>query len=126
MKRIAQVIIVLLLFSTVGIKITNHYCGEILKNTSLFIDPHACCNEDEMPADCCHNEQHVVQLVEDLLKEDIANYDLSSKYEFTALEYTFLQSIYFQNNSITYSSIHQYSPPLLRNDIQLEVQSFLL
>jgi len=51
----------LLLFSTVGLTISKHYCGGKHVSTSIYSEAEACCDSD----DCCKNETEVLQLDED-------------------------------------------------------------
>lgn len=64
-KRINHIIIaVLLLVSTTGFTVHQHYCMGRLVETSIFSVPDFCCGEG---ADCCNNESEIYQLDEDFL-----------------------------------------------------------
>ena len=52
-KRLPHIVLALLLvFSSVGVTISRHYCGNTLVSTSLFGVPHSCCGSQ---CKACHN-----------------------------------------------------------------------
>lgn len=51
---------VLLLFVTIGLTISKHYCGGNHVSTSIFGEAEPCCDSD----DCCKNETESYQLNE--------------------------------------------------------------
>ena len=64
-RRISHIAIaVLLLVSTTGFTVHQHYCMGSLVETSVFTVPEFCCGEG---ADCCSNESETYQIDEDFL-----------------------------------------------------------
>jgi hypothetical protein len=51
----------MLLFATVGVAISKHYCSGNLVSTSIFTEAESCCDDD----DCCKNETDFFKLDED-------------------------------------------------------------
>jgi hypothetical protein len=57
MKRVIRLfIIALLLLASVGVSVTKHYCGDILKSISVNAKPENCCGDKDMPNGCCEDE----------------------------------------------------------------------
>ena len=127
MKRFSHIFVsALLLFSTVGISINKHYCGEILKSIALNVSPNHCCGDEEMPSDCCHNESEHFTLEDELqLERYNLNFDLASV-EIVAKDYELLLATYFDDfdNQSFYSAFK--SPPDSESAIYIQVQSFLI
>ncbi len=47
------------MFSTIGVSVISHYCGENLENISIYSKPTSCCDGEESDlekSDCCKNE----------------------------------------------------------------------
>ena len=61
-----------LLLTTTGITITEHYCGSRLVSVNLFSEPDKCCDN----SDCCHNETIIVKLDTDLINITSDNIDV--------------------------------------------------
>jgi hypothetical protein len=56
----------LLLFSTAGFTITNHFCGKTLVRTAINSEPEPCCDMEG----CCHNESEHFQVKDDFCITD--------------------------------------------------------
>ncbi len=98
----------MLLFSTVGLTVTKHYCGNSLVKITIFTKPAPCCQKDG----CCHNESSVFQFK--------ANYFLPDKITNSGGLVTDIQSFAFaisnlngQLNPGFTSLIPDESPPPL-------------
>ncbi len=51
----------LLLFSTMGMVVSKHYCGDSFVSTAVFNEAKSCCGD----SDCCHNEDQLFQVKDD-------------------------------------------------------------
>ena len=126
MKQVAHISLSLILMvSIIGVTVSKHYCGDILKGTSVVTDAESCNDMEELPMGCCHNESQ--------------HFEIKDQYEIT--NYVFNQNLlpvnlFFYGNLIQSFSkevhkiaTHYYeppSPPLLGQDIYIQVQSFLI
>lgn len=125
MRKILNIFLVfLLLFSTAGMAISKHYCGEILQKITVTEDSHSCCGEEEMPEDCCNSEITLIKTEDFQLSQ--LNIDLAF------LPYI----IHFITFSIGINGLedpaqkkfftyYKYPPPP-GQDIVIRVQSFLI
>jgi len=65
LNKIAHIIFAaLILTGTVGMTISKHYCGPLLKSVSISFVSDNCC---ETPMDCCHNETISIEIVDDFV-----------------------------------------------------------
>lgn len=63
LRKISHIAItLLLLFATVGVVISQHYCNGSLVDTSIITETSKCC--DMANGSCCHNESTFYQLDE--------------------------------------------------------------
>jgi hypothetical protein len=62
-KAIHITLALLLIVSTTGITITEHYCGRELVSVNILSKPDACCDN----SGCCHNETVTVKLDADII-----------------------------------------------------------
>jgi hypothetical protein len=127
MKKIGHILIsALLLFSTVGISVNKHYCGEILESIAINVNPEHCCGSEDMPSGCCHNESEQYLLDdESQLQRYNFNFDLTSVNLITHY-YELLMGHYsdeFENKNFLFAF---KSPPSDESDIYIRVQSFLI
>lgn len=53
--------LLILLVATIGLSISKHYCGNILREVSYYVHNDGC-GDMEMPMDCCNDENEVYQL----------------------------------------------------------------
>lgn len=110
-----------LLISTMGISVSEHYCGEEVINISLNPVEKPCC---ETPSECCHNEYIFLQLKADFTKSsEVVQLNISELHhaDFPAL--IILLHEFADNNPIHYTN-EFYIPD--QHSILLENQSFLL
>ena len=78
----------LLLFATVGLAISKHYCGGNLISTSVFVEAESCCDD----SDCCKNETVIFQLHEDLSLTSVTEAPQTAEFElldFAIMVYNF-------------------------------------
>lgn len=60
----------LLLFATMGLTVSKHYCCEELIEVSINAEAEPCCG-DMGSSDCCHDETEIYQFDEDFVSPDI-------------------------------------------------------
>ena len=78
----------LLLFATVGLAISKHYCSGNLVSTSIFGEAESCCGD----SDCCQNESDFFQLDEDYSLVSFSEVPQTAEFElldFAILVYNF-------------------------------------
>src|SRR5690606_21789096 len=67
LKKISHIIIsLLLLVSTTGIAISQHFCHDELVSTSVYNDTGSCCGENS----CCHDESEFYKLNDEFHASD--------------------------------------------------------
>lgn len=125
----------LVVFSSLGVTITQHLCAGEVMATAFFSHSAACemekqrenlpdCHKPAMEDDCCQ-DQTIVLEVED-------EQQLSPTFKLSVPDMTFLAaftavwSALFQSYSPAYTYVPDHAPPLLAQDIPVLVQSFLL
>jgi len=74
---LSALLLLSILFSTNGIAVYKHYCGDFLANLSLFTPGHGCgdeeaegCDMDNAGMDCCEDETEFYQAELDLIKQE--------------------------------------------------------
>ena len=122
----------LLLFSTVGIAKTTHWCmGHEMESAIGFGEKHLDCgmelpNEDSTqddPSSCCENKTQHLQ-VEDDFQVSQVEFQLSPSFTLPLLQVFVFEGDFFNIQEIDFSSEH--SPPVPKRDFQLLYQSFLI
>ncbi|WP_299700391.1 hypothetical protein [uncultured Pontibacter sp.] len=125
----------LVVFSSLGMTITQHLCAGEVMATAFFSHSAACemekqrenlpdCHKPAMDDDCCQ-DQTIVLEVED-------EQTLSPSFKLSVPDMTFIAaftavwSALFELYEPAYTHVPDYSPPLLAQDIPVLVQSFLL
>lgn len=124
MKKFLNICIVfLLLFSTSGVAVSKHYCGEILQKIAFNGEEKSCCDSEEMPEDCCKNEVSIIK--SDNLKISQHDVDLTfSPYILSFIEVFF--NINGEKEQVVSFQSYFHSPPLIGQDIVIQVQAFLI
>ncbi|NHE57143.1 HYC_CC_PP family protein [Cyclobacterium plantarum] len=132
-KKIATLFLSLIvLLSSMSFTLNRHLCMGEIEKVSLFKEVEACkmhaksCHDDTNESskeDCCENEQLVVQGQDELTKASIFK---QPQPEMSAVLY--LLVAYFTVNTFQPDVVpHQhYAPPLIRQDIPVLIQSFLI
>ena len=107
-----------------GVSVSKHYCGNILKDSSIFTHADGC-GDMEMPMDCCHDEIDFYEIQDDFQS---SQFSFNLDQQFT--EAGFYQSSFIDNLStveeVKYSITEPPSPPIILRNIYIQVQSFLL
>lgn len=124
MRKILNISVVfLLLFSTSGVAMSKHFCGEILQKIAFSNEEKSCCEGEEMPEDCCKNEVTILKTENLKLAQNQINLT------FTPFVLYFLESFINLNieehhQDLFYSNFN--APPPIGQDIFIQVKSFLL
>lgn len=112
----------LLLFTTVGLTISKHYCSGDLITASIFGEAESCCGD----SDCCHNETEVYQLQEDYSLVSVAEVPQSAEFEllnFAILVYNFSVT---ENEKIEEFFEFDLPPPPKIQTVLSQRQTYLL
>ncbi|GAB4253148.1 MAG: hypothetical protein Kow0079_08510 [Vicingaceae bacterium] len=135
MKKIISILLALiLLISTIGININQHYCGNHLVKSSIEILPNnlSCGMADDFACEtsqnayskkCCDNEHQLVQIADQFT-------NISKVIDLSAANFIFIIS-YFKVllNELLPIQVNQnnfYSPPLLLKETAILFQVFRL
>lgn len=140
MKQLVSILlVVLILTSSVGIKVNKHFCKKEGIQYSVFsssctceepLESHSCCKNHQKPAakddKCCQDEDFYVVLDEDytvnhesVVIEQLTFLGLPIFYTLFAPEFT-------TQEKPKNSRFKEYSPPLPDLDIPVLIQSFLI
>ncbi len=120
-----------------GFTMATHYCGGHTVKSKLMLGngeldsgmakPNKSCESDSKETSfkkrgCCENQYTSINL-EDDYQSSVLHVDLDSKFVYTFI-YTFIELF---NSSIELDiAFINYSPPLLKQDVQVLFQSFLI
>ena len=67
-RKVSQIILsFILLLTTAGMTITEHYCGSNLVSVNILSEPDTCCDN----SDCCHSETITVKLNADIINSSL-------------------------------------------------------
>lgn len=116
-------LIFLLLFSTSGVAISKHFCGEILQKIAFKGEEKSCCEGQEMPEDCCKDEVSILKSENIKLSQSIINLDFTPYVLYFLGEFIQLSEEDPHNNAFSY---YFNAPPPIGEDLLILVQSFLL
>lgn len=125
MRKFFNIFLVfLLLFSTTGVAISKHYCGEILQSVSVNSSTESCCDDQDMADDCCNEEVSFDKTTELQLSQ--LNLSLEfSPYILYFVAVSLLDFLLDASNQ-DYLTAYSNSPPFAEQEIFLLDQSFLL
>ena len=115
----------LLLVSTTGVSISKHYCGDMLRNVSLYSEVDSCGDGMEMPVDCCKDITNHFSVEDDFhFQQTILNLDPPvTLVNFIA--YLFVPRFYIEKENEN-SWLTQKPPSLFEPEIYIRVHSFLI
>jgi len=83
LKKVSHSILsALLLFSTIGMVVSKHYCGTTLVSIAVDKEADSCCGD----ADCCHNENQYYNLEEDFSVPQISNVPVLAEFDIIGFE----------------------------------------
>jgi len=126
-KKVTSILLsFILVISTTGFTINKHFCGGHLVATQFFSteEPESCCDGMDMPAGCCHNESEYYQLDENFNLAKVS-FETASNFVFTFIKHIVLNDLFASTDTYKVKYLH-YKPPLLKPDIPVLIQSFLL
>ena len=115
----------LLVVATTGVSISKHYCGDVLRNVSLYAEVDPCGDGMEMPVDCCKDITNHFSVEDDFqFQQTILNLDPPvTLVNFIA--YLFIPRFYIEKENES-SWLTQNPPSLSEPDIYIWVHSFLI
>ena len=130
------------LLSSMSFNIGLHFCGEELKSLALFDKAtpcsHALADHDDAPAcpfhkktsqekekNCCDDQQVVVEGQEHETTLSVFSPDLTPSFDAITAIVLNLSERLFSATSVNHK-YHNYKPPLIRIDIPVLIQSFLI
>jgi hypothetical protein len=123
MKKVSAILLIgILLLGTVGVTVNKHYCGGKLASLSLFSMEGCECGGMDDDSDCCTHEIETIGLGDDISQENL-DFELNPQSFSIIVAYCYT----FVNEESSVELDEQIiKPPLLRHDITLLVQSFLI
>jgi hypothetical protein len=113
---------ILLLFATIGLTISKHYCGGNHVSTSIFGEAEPCCDSD----DCCKNETESYQLDENYSSVSISEVPQSTKFQLVDLTILIFDHTKFNLESINDFFVANSPPPLKIQTFLSQIQTYLL
>lgn len=124
-NQIVSIILVgILLGSTIGLSVNEHYCQEDHVFTSIGIDLNPQCSCDiPMPDDCCQNISTYYALVSNY---NIVQTAISSQPAYEVVEPIEYNLIATDIQPLTFNVIRDFHGPFAESKVYLMVQSFLL
>ena len=115
----------LLVVATTGVSISKHYCGDMLRNVSLYAEADPCGDGMEMPVDCCKDITNHFSVEDDFqFQQTILNLDPSV----TAVNFIadlFVSQFYIEKENEN-SWLTRKTPSLSEPEIYIRVHSFLI
>ena len=118
-KSLHILISLLFLFTTAGISVSAHYCGDSLMSMTVMRTPPDCCDDES----CCHNETHFYQLDDDFTIITVENIETLSGIPF---HNEFKESNQVDFKLQAFNTIYKWPQPPGGNNYLARVQSFLL
>jgi hypothetical protein len=127
MKKLATIFLTsLVLLSSMGVTVAYHYCGRSLQDVAIYGNAKSCCEGDEMPVGCCHNEKIEVKSDNYQVAQQIhpAGFFpvLIREGSFAELDF----SVHFKQSKANFLTQLDPGRPPASADILILVQSFLI
>ena len=123
-RKISHIILsFVLLLTTTGLTITEHYCGNRLVSVNVLSEPDKCCDN----SDCCHTETVIV-----MFDTDIINISSDRSPQIISSSISLVPVTIFDDNSLLsgyhVSNFYGYSdlPPPAINSFLSKLGTFLL
>jgi len=131
MKQIFSLTLaILILLSSFSLRLEAHYCGQQIVDISIFGKAAACemqkeniCEESE-DIPCCEDRTLMIQGQEFQFSKDFERTEIK-KQEVEFLELIRPRILLLEVENSTETIIH-YSPPLIKSELRLLFQSFLI
>lgn len=124
MLKIGRFLLVLLLiFTSMGVTVNKHFCGELLESIAINKKVDSCCEGAEMPKGCCHDEQEDYALDQHQISS--FSFDFKAPEIIGQINYLDVELL-FRALEIDQSALLQvyHSPPISESDILIEIQAF--
>lgn len=114
----------LLICSTSGVAISQHFCGDTLKEVSVSPEHKTCCKSGDEATDCCDNE--ITWLKAE--SSQLAQFNINLEFVPFILYALNLPDLGFINNLLfkSFPGTAHYPPLISTEPIFIKVQSFLL
>ena len=131
-SSVSILLALLLLFSTVGMAKTTHWCmGHEMESAIGFGEKHLDCGmelptEDSTPDDpssCCENKTQHLQVDDDFQVSQV-EFQLSPSFTLPLLQVFVCEGDFFSIQEVVFPT--ELSPPVPKRDFQLLYQSFLI
>ena len=134
-KISAFVMAIVVLLSTLSFTVNNHYCGDYLVDSSVFVNADSCKMKMQKAvassSDACSIEKK--SCCSDKVKFTEGQNDLSNS-DITEIDHEFVALLIFNNQDVVYNKhletffipFEKYVPPLIIQDIQLLEETFLI
>ena len=131
-SSVSILLALLLLFSTVGMAKTTHWCmGHEMESAIGFGEKHLDCGmelptEDSTtddPSSCCENKTQHLQVDDDFQVSQV-EFQLSPSFTLPLLQVFVFEGDFFSIQEIVFPT--ELSPPVPKRDFQLLYQSFLI
>lgn len=131
-KTFCLILSFFILWSAVGFSVNAHLCGSQIVGLSLFGEAEVCemkieaiNSSDKEEPSCCRNEEIIVEGQKHVSSKQqskvlIKNWEV----ETIAIMYSSIVSLFQTESVLVYSD--NYSPPEIKQEITILVQSFLL
>ena len=122
----------IVLFSTMSFTVDMHYCGDTLVETAIFQKAKGCGMEMESPStegcsimkkDCCSDEQIFID-GQDELQLSFEKISFEQQQFIASFVYTYINL--FEGLSENVIPNQDYSPPLVKRDIQALYEVYLI
>lgn len=126
LRQLIHILLVsLLLASTTGITVKRHYCLGQFQFASLDIWSLPCCADDakNIPP-CCTDDYKHIQVADDF--QHISGIDLVIPQMLTFIPPTCLTKIKVEDIDLQKASYQNYKPPLIFENRQVQLQTFLI
>ncbi len=117
----------LVLFSTVSFTIEKHFCGDVLVDTSIFVEAEKCAMEALeilQKKTCCKDEVDVVKGQDELIVSSFDDLDFEQQQFIIAFVFSNISG--FKSLPKLTIPHKDYSPPNLVSDIQVLDQVFII
>ncbi len=113
----------ILLASTIGFSISEHYCKDNLVSISVNFEADPCCDDGA----CCHTEREYFQLEEDFVSPLVQlDFDYEIVIDLFLANNILFNDIIMEEASTGLSFITESPPPQAQHAVLSQLQTFLL
>jgi hypothetical protein len=116
----------MLLVATTGMAISKHYCGGELSKVEMGMEKIHCCDDpQDMPDDCCEDEQLTFQLPQEDFQLSHFDFEVAQLALIAALPYLDFSALFTEQADFI-PPFDPYTSPLIAQDLPVMLQSFLI